>query len=110
MLTFEELTQHCELHETEEFTIFWFINGLKVDIKCEVFLQQYSSMEEAYHKALEIEAYLHSFNVRQASTEHRPQCSQSTAKNFNGSLAVSLRTDSGSITPSNSKSQSNNKG
>ena len=60
---FEELTQRCELHETKEFTISWFINGLRTDIKCEVLLQQYISMEEAYHKALEIEAYFYSFNV-----------------------------------------------
>ena len=58
MESFEELTQCCELKESEEFAISQFVNGLRTNVKYEVLSQQYSSMEEAYHKALEIETYL----------------------------------------------------
>ena len=50
MAKFEEFTLHCELQETAKFTIFWFIDGLHTDVKREILLQQYKSIEEAYHK------------------------------------------------------------
>ena len=50
MAKFEEFTLRCELQETAKFTIFWFIDGLHTDVKREILLQQYKSIEEAYHK------------------------------------------------------------
>ena len=53
--SFEELTQHCDLLEDPSITIARFIRGLRTDLKTEVTLFAPYTLDEAYHKALEVE-------------------------------------------------------
>ena len=63
MAKFEKFTMRCSINEANSFTISRFVNGLRPDIMREFLLHPHNSVEEAYHKALEIEEYLSSFNL-----------------------------------------------
>ena len=52
---FEALIQRCELVEDPSFTIALFICGLRSDVKHDVTLSSPFTLDEAYHKALEVE-------------------------------------------------------
>lgn len=66
---FEELMLRCEIDEEPFITVSRFVNGLRVDIKREVTLYNPESLEEAYHKALEIEKYLRSPSLRRVTSQ-----------------------------------------
>jgi len=52
---FEELIQRCELMEDPSITIPRFIHGLRPDLRQDVTLSSPFTLDEAYHKALEVE-------------------------------------------------------
>ena len=62
MVKFEKFIMWCYICEADTSTISWFVNGLHLDIICEVLLCPQSSIEEAYNKALDIEEYFFSFS------------------------------------------------
>ncbi|OVA05609.1 hypothetical protein BVC80_8661g7 [Macleaya cordata] len=55
---FEDLFIRCDVHEEAFVTVTRIINGLRPNIKREVKLYSPDTLEEAFHKALEIEKYL----------------------------------------------------
>jgi len=70
--TFEELIQRCELVEDLSFTIARFIRGIRSDLKCDVTLSSPFTLDEAYHKALEVEKLNKSVPVRRSTLLTRP--------------------------------------
>ncbi|KAK0604665.1 hypothetical protein LWI29_018012 [Acer saccharum] len=54
---FEDLNVRCEIKEESCVATARFINGLKFEIKKEVNVHSVTTLEEAYHKALEFETY-----------------------------------------------------
>ena len=62
MAKFEEFIMLCSISDADTFTISRFFSGLRPNIMHEVLLCPHSSIEETYHKALDIEKYLSSFN------------------------------------------------
>ncbi|KAA8546888.1 hypothetical protein F0562_003317 [Nyssa sinensis] len=54
---FEDLTMRCDVVEESWITVASFIDGLHFEIKRAVNLHSPESLEEAYHKALEIEKF-----------------------------------------------------
>lgn len=65
--SFEELTQRCDLLEDPSITIARFIRGLRTDLKREVTLSAPYTLDEAYHKALEVEKLDKLYPVRRAA-------------------------------------------
>ena len=69
---FEELIQRCELIEDPSFTIARFIRGLRPDLKRDVTLSSPFTLDEAYHKALEVEKLNKPAPVRHLTLPTRP--------------------------------------
>uniref|UniRef100_A0A5B7BML6 RNA-directed DNA polymerase n=1 Tax=Davidia involucrata TaxID=16924 RepID=A0A5B7BML6_DAVIN len=65
---FEELFMRCAIHEEPWVTISRFINGLRPEIKREVNLHSPDTLDEAFHKALELEKLHRLPNPRRLST------------------------------------------
>ena len=69
---FEELIQRCELVEDLSFTIARFICRLRSDLKRDVTLSSPFTLDEAYHKALEVEKLNKPIPARQSTLLTRP--------------------------------------
>jgi len=69
--SFEELTQRCDLLEDPSITIARFVRGLRTDLKREVTLSAPYTVDEAYHKALEVEKLDKLYPVRRAAPSSR---------------------------------------
>jgi len=69
---FKELIQRCELVEDPSFTIARFIRGLRSDLKCDVTLSSPFIIDEAYHKALEVDKLNKPVPMRRSTLLTRP--------------------------------------
>ena len=70
--SFEELIQRCELVEDPSFTIARFIPGLQPDLKHDLTLSSPFILDEAYHKALDVEKLNKPVPVRRPTFSTRP--------------------------------------
>ena len=69
---FNELLIRCDVNDEEWRILTKFVNGLKPHIQKELRLNFPESLEEAYHKALEIESLLPNPSVRRFDTQSAP--------------------------------------
>ncbi|KAK0596825.1 hypothetical protein LWI29_019379 [Acer saccharum] len=83
---FEDLRVRCEIKEEPCVATARFINGLKFKIKREVNVHSVTTLEEAYHKALEFETYFSSPPRRRSTPFENFQPPQSTSLESASSL------------------------
>ena len=65
---FDKAMMHCNIRDKPWVTIAKFVNGLRLDIKREVELHMIDTLEEAFHKAVEIKKYLKTSTNRHTSS------------------------------------------
>ena len=64
---FDEAIMHCDIRDEPWVTITKFVDRLQLDIKREVELHTTDTLEEAFHKAIEVEKYLKTSTNRHTS-------------------------------------------
>lgn len=69
MTKFDELVLRCDVTEDERYTISRFRSGLRPDIKHEMKLLPYDTLDGSYQMALEFEDYFKSSNSRRSSSQ-----------------------------------------